>query len=103
VKLPAERLAVPVNCVAVLPVSEAFVILQGAHPGPVKNTKAVAGSKALPVIVKVNDCPAMGAVGTVVIPATRGAQVVALDTVMGTPVEAAPVAPFCIVTVKLPA
>lgn len=70
VKLPALASVVePLNCIAVL-VSALLAIVHGVHPGPVNETKAVAGSKPVPLIVKLNDCPATGGFGLVVIVVT---------------------------------
>jgi len=104
VKLPAaDKVAVPTNCVDVLVVSELLAIVQGVHPGPVNDTNAVFGSKPVPAIVKVIDCPATGGFGVVVIVVIWGAAPLPLDTVTARPLEGAPLDPFCTVTVKLPA
>ena len=68
VNVPAlDRVAVPISCVAVFEVREALGTVQGVQVGPLNETKEVLGSKPVPVMVNVNDCPATGEVGEVAI------------------------------------
>jgi hypothetical protein len=47
-------------------VRELLATVQGVQLGPLNETKAVFGSKPVPVMVNVNACPAAGDVGEVV-------------------------------------
>jgi hypothetical protein len=89
--------------VAVLLVSVPLAMVQGAQPGPLKFTMALAGSKPVPVMENENVCPLTGGFGVVARAVTCGAVPVELATVSDTPFEAVPVDPFCTVTVKVPA
>lgn len=71
-KLPAANIAVPLNCVELALDSALLGMLHvvncGAHPGPLKKIVAPFGSKPVPLMVKLNACPATAGLGNVVIP-----------------------------------
>lgn len=57
-KLPAANVIAPLSCVAVLVTRAALPIVHGvgAHPGPDKDSRAVAGSKPVPLTASVKAC-----------------------------------------------
>ena len=59
-KLPPPRVAVPSNMAVPLLKSALLEIVHGEQPGPLKVTRAVEGSKPVPVIENVKDCPEAG-------------------------------------------
>ena len=63
-KLPELfRVTGPITCVAVLVVSTPLGIVHGLQAVPVIKISTVAGSKLLPLIVRLNCCPATGGFG----------------------------------------
>lgn len=64
--------AVPPKTVDVVLESALLAMLHGVQPGPLNITSALVGSKADPVMVNVNDCPAIGGLGAVVIVVSWG-------------------------------
>jgi len=103
VKLPAARVVEPFNCVAVLLDKAELATAQGVQPGPLNVTRALDGSKPVPVIVNVNAWPLTGGFGVVVSVVNCGPLPLALETESVTPLEGVPLEPFWTVTVKLPA
>jgi len=55
----------PARVDVVFVVRELLAIVHGPHPGPVIRINAPAGKNPLPLIVNVNDTPAVGALGVV--------------------------------------
>jgi hypothetical protein len=108
VKLPADRMAVPTNCVEVA-LDNALTgiehVVNWLHPAPLKETDAPLGSKPVPVIVNVKACPADGGFGDVVMPVSIGVKVVeVVETVSEVvPFDVAPLAVFCTLTENAPA
>ena len=96
VKVPAAKIACPEIWV-LLPLA---LMLQGAHPGPLKKMVEFDESKFDPVNVSANACPLIGGLGEVVIWFITGG---GFDTVSDAPLEVRPVVLFFTVTVKLPA
>ena len=73
------------------------------HPGPLKYTEALLGSKPLPVMVKVKTCPPIGVPGEVEIAVSCGAAPEVPATFNCKPFDTAPGEPFWTVTVNRPA
>jgi hypothetical protein len=65
VKLPALRVTGPTTCVAVSMVSVELATMHGLQFGPFTNISAVAGSKLLPLTVRLNCCIPTGGLGDV--------------------------------------
>ena len=104
-KFPPASIATPSNSVELLfsrTLLAMMQVVEGAlHPGPLKTTIALFGSKPLPVMANVNACAAVGGSGETVRELMRGFPVVP-DTANVRPDDGVPFAPFCTVTVKLP-
>jgi hypothetical protein len=98
VKLPDVSAIFPLTCVEVtdkVPEPTVRVQREAVHPGPLKASSKLPGSKAVPAITKLNVWPCTGELGAVVILLSCG---VGIATTNDRVFEVAPLDAFCTAT-----